>query len=182
MIQWLFVVSGCVAFAQAPAPVASPTKEIHDYGLMSGVLLPSAVPDFYPVTTLYGFKYTFRGYDYPLEVGLLSNTWFENSSGLSYYNAFLTIHGETPFNEFFSTYGFGLDLTYHKGDTGQTFTTPGFHLQGGLMLPVYGSVWCQPEVRMGFNPGNTVFIGVSLVYRSLESGATKAEAEKPKAP
>jgi hypothetical protein len=99
-----------------------------ELSLLSTVLLPSAVPDFYPVTTLYGARWGFAmGSSLFIETGLLYNRLDERS----FLNGSVTLRGQSTVDDWTALYGLGIDGNYFQGEGATAQLTPGFHILGG---------------------------------------------------
>ncbi len=148
-----------LSFNQAYA-ADSELKSKTEYTAIGGTLLPNQFAAFDKITTVWGGRYGLRtADDYFYEAGLLYNELEDRG----YLNVSLTLRGESPVSDMIAFYGLGGDITQTKGEASRI--DPGAHMQGGLFIQIYHSLWFRLESKFSFSPGSSLFLGFGLTYR-----------------
>jgi hypothetical protein len=156
-VVFLFAVSGR-AWAQADAGSSS-TYEI---GFHLGDLLPNQIPG---VTEIMGMGGLRGGYRLsPVAVSELGFTT-GNGDGAQYKNIDFGLRLDMPLDTLVGFVLLGVDITNYKGVGADPVTAGGGHIGGGIMTSLGGSVWIRSDMKFVFNPGISMYIDFSLLFR-----------------
>lgn len=170
ILLWMWICSCAPAWAQAPeegassggsaiAPGANATYEV---GFHLGSLLPNQINGVTEIMGLGGVRLGARMS--PLsyfEAGFITG----NGSGQQWKNLHGDFRMDIPIENLVGIAYIGADSIYYTGTTGGTRIIFGGHVGGGVQTHLAGSVWFRGDMKFGFSPGTSLYIGFGIVWR-----------------
>jgi len=160
-----------VSFAQAGAASGKPQgyDAPFEFGFHLGNLLPNQISGVEEIMALGGVRAGFRlGPESYMEAGFISG----NGEGVEWKNAHVDIRMDIPIENLVAVSYVGADTNYYKGVGHGTKLIFGGHAGGGIQGHLSGSCWFRGDMKFGFSPGTSLYIGVGLVFRLGASGNT----------
>lgn len=148
-------------WAQA-AGGASGEDALYELGLHMGKLLPNQIDGVTEIMSLGGVRGGLRLA--PLayaEGGLI----FGNGNGVEWKNLHLDLRMDIPIENIVGLAFIGGDAIYYKGVTGGNRLIFGGHAGGGVQTHLGGSIWGRADMKFGFSPGTSLYVGFGLEYR-----------------
>lgn len=150
------------------AAVAQGSNASYEGGFHLGNLLPNQINGVTEIMGLGGVRGAFRLA--PLtyaEGGLIMG----NGEGAEWKNTHLDIRMDIPVENLTGVATLGADMVYYKGNGTGTKIIFGGHAGGGIQMPLSGIAWFRADMKFGFSPGTSLYIGFGLVFRMGDGGA-----------
>lgn len=167
-----------VAMAQAQ-PVDDEKEEMpgstaqYEAGFHMGKLLPNQIPGVTEILSLGGLR---GGYRISPSSFLESGIIFGNSKGVQWKNYHADIRLDQPIEGVLAMAYLGVDMFYYTGINQSSKLLFGGHAGGGVKAHISGGTWFRVDMKFGFSPGTSLFIGAGFEYRFGESSASSAAA------
>lgn len=160
---------GSFAWAQPqPAAGAQGSDATFELGAHIGNLLPNQIEGVEEIIGLGGVR---GGYQLSpgtyLELGFISG----NGEGVEWKNTHVDVRMDIPVENVVGIAYVGADANYYKGNGRGTKLIFGGHAGGGVQSHLTGSVWFRADMKFGFSPGTSLYIGAGLVFRLGGGGA-----------
>lgn len=166
----VIAVSASVAYAQNEEQGAPPgTDAPYEAGFHLGNLLPNQINGVTEIMGLGGVRMGFRispgSY---LEFGFIAG----NGEGAEWKDAHADIRMDIPIENLVAVAYVGGDTVFYQG-AGSTSNKLVFggHAGGGIMAHLTGATWFRTDMKFGWSPGTSLYIGFGLVFRLGESQA-----------
>lgn len=150
------------ALAQEEKGDASSDNVRYEAGFQLGNLLPNKIDGATEILGLGGVRVGAR--ISPLtfaEGGVIAG----NGGGVEWKNAHIDIRMDMPVENLIGIAYIGGDTVYYKGANGKKHTIFGGHAGGGLQMHLGGEVWFRSDMKFGFSPGTSLYIGFGIVFR-----------------
>lgn len=152
--------------AAAQAGAASVKPQGYDapveFGFHLGNLLPNQITGVEEIMALGGVRAGYRlAPESYVEAGFIAG----NGEGVEWKNAHLDIRMDIPIENLVAVAYLGGDTNYYKGNAHGGKLIFGGHAGGGVMGHLSGAVWFRGDMKFGFSPGTSLYIGVGLVFR-----------------
>lgn len=152
-----------VALAQPEEKSSTPGGDaIYEAGFHVGNLLPNQIDGATEIMGLGGVRAGFRFS--PLsyaEFGLITG----NGEGVEWKNAHIDVRMDIPIENLVGVAYVGGDTIYYKGVGQSTKLVFGGHAGGGIQTHLSGLMWFRADMKFGFSPGTSLYIGMGLVLR-----------------
>lgn len=168
----IFIMMGTFnAFAQ-PSPGGPASKPQGydapvEFGFHLGNLLPNQISGVTEIMGLGGARAGFRiNPEQYLEGGFITG----NGEGVQWKNAHVDVRMDVPVENLVGVAYVGADAVYYQGMGHGDKLIFGGHAGGGLMGHLSGSAWWRGDMKFGFSPGTSLYIGVGLVFRLGAAG------------
>ena len=143
-----------------PAPQGSEAP--FEAGFHLGNLLPNQIDGLTEIIGLGGVRAGVRLA--PLtyaEAGLTMG----NGEGAEWKNAQIDLRMDIPVENLVGIAYIGADMIYFKGAGHSEKLIFGGHAGGGIQMPLTGIGWFRSEMKFGFSPGTSLYIGFGFVFR-----------------
>lgn len=150
------------AHAQEEKEDLAGDKVKYELGFHLGNLLPNQISGLTEITGLGGVRGGMR--IAPLtyaEAGIIMG----NGNDAEWKNLHMDVRMDMPVETLVGIAYVGLDTNYYKGKGQGTQTIFGGHAGGGIQVPLTGNVWFRSEMKFGFSPGTSLYVGFGLVLR-----------------
>jgi hypothetical protein len=140
---------------------------LYEGGFHLGKLLPNQIGGVTEIMSLGGARAALR---------LAPNTYAEagmilgNGHGAEWKNTHLDIRMDIPVENLVGVATIGADMVYYKGVGTSEKIIFGGHAGAGIQMPLSGGVWFRSDMKFGFSPGTSLYIGFGLMFRLGESG------------
>jgi hypothetical protein len=154
---WIGILSGGLARAQDAG-----SSSTYEFGFHLGDLLPNQIPGVTEVMGMGGLRAGVRVS--PVAVAEAAVTT-GNGDGAEWKNADLGVRLDMPIDTLVGFVLLGADLTDFQGVGQSEQIAFGGHLGGGLMTSLGGSLWFRSDMKFMFNPGISLYIDFSLLFR-----------------
>ena len=134
----------------------------YEAGFHLGNLLPNQIGGVTEIMGLGGVRAGYRlGKTSYVETGLIMG----NGSDAQWKNYHLDIRLDLPIEGLVALAYVGADSVYYKG-RGQTDKLIfGGHAGGGIKMHLSGIAWFRADMKFGFSPGTSLYIGAGLEFR-----------------
>lgn len=152
------------AFAQPDAggSKAPGSDALYEAGFHLGNLLPNQIDGVTEIISIGGARAGFRiAPESYVEAGMIMG----NGEGVEWKNLHLDIRMDIPVENLVGIAYLGADSTYYQGVGRGTKLIFGGHAGGGIQAHVSGSVWFRGDMKFGFSPGTSLYIGAGFVFR-----------------
>ena len=137
-------------------------KAKYELGFHLGNLLPNKIDGLTEITSLGGVRGGFRIAPQTFaEVGLIMG----NGNGAEWKNAHIDIRMDIPVENLVGLAYIGGDTIYYKGIDGHSHLVFGGHAGGGIQVALSSALWFRSEMKFGFSPGTSLYVGFGLVFR-----------------
>jgi hypothetical protein len=157
-----------LSVAQDRAESSSGGDARYELGFHLGNLLPNQIEGVTEIMGIGGGRMGFR---------LSPGTYFEggmiagNGEGAQWKNAHLDLRMDTPVESLVAIAYIGGDTVIFKGaDHGQKLVFGG-HAGGGIQAHMGGVAWFRGDMKFGFGPGTSLYIGFGVVLRMGGGGS-----------
>jgi hypothetical protein len=100
------------------------------------------------------------------EAGFISG----NGEGVEWKNAHVDIRMDIPVENLVGVAYVGADTVYYTGNGRGSKLIFGGHAGGGIQSHLSGAAWFRADMKFGFSPGTSLYIGAGLVFRLGSSG------------
>ncbi|NJL25740.1 MAG: hypothetical protein HC902_11580 [Calothrix sp. SM1_5_4] len=143
-----------------------------EVGFHLGSLLPNQITGVTEIMGLGGGRMGIR---------LSPQTYFEtgfitgNGEDQQWKNVHADLRMDIPVQTLVGVAFVGADTVYYKGRTGGTKLIFGGHAGGGIQTHLAGSAWFRADMKFGFSPGTSLYIGFGFVWRLGSGGAGGAD-------
>lgn len=148
---------GSGAAASAPGSDAP-----FEFGLQVGNLLPNQIDGIREIMGLggarMGVRLAPRSY---AEGGFITG----NGDGQEWKNIHADVRMDIPVETLMAMAYLGADAVYFKGPGTATRLIFGGHVGGGIQAHLSGSTWFRGDMKFGFSPGTSLYIGLGFVWR-----------------
>lgn len=140
----------------------------YEAALMIGSLLPNQISG---VTEIMGVGGVRGG------VRIAPAGWWElglsmgNGSGQSWRNATTDLRMDIPIENLVAIAFLGLDVVQYEGPNSGSTIDFGGHVGGGIQANIGGDIWLRTDMKFQFNPGTSLMIGLSVMWRFGGGGA-----------
>lgn len=141
---------------------AAGTNARYELGAHVGNLLPNHIDGVTEILGLGGFRGAMR--IAPLtyaEAGMILG----NGNGVEWKNVHVDVRMDIPVENLVGVAYVGFDTLYYKGNDGETRTGFGGHAGGGIQALLSGALWVRGDMKFGFSPGTSLYVGFGLVFR-----------------
>lgn len=130
-------------------------------GLHTGPLLPAKIEGVGEIVPGWGLRATA-----PTSVGDFEvEAFLGRGDGIS-YNRFSLDYAYVIPQEFFSVHlSLGIHTDHFSPPNGAGRTAGGWHCGGGASLPLMGDLWLRSDFKFGVSPGQSLYVGLGLVYQ-----------------
>jgi hypothetical protein len=135
---------------------------LYEVGFHLGSLLPNQVNGVSEIMGLGGLRVGMRMS--PLsyfETGFITG----NGSGQEWKNLHADFRMDIPVETLVGLAYVGADTVYFKGPGHSTQLVFGGHAGGGVQMHLTGVTWFRTDMKFGFSPGTSLYIGFGLVWR-----------------
>lgn len=181
MVKWgnIFIVLFGLLFAHIGW--AQPTQQNEtpsadsslDLGFHLGNLLPNQVNGVTEIMGLGGVRGAYRlSRGSYMEAGLITGV----GEGQDWKDIHVNYRVDSPVENFLVSAVVGGDVVYYSGRNVKNKLVFGGHVGGGLQIHLGGSTWFRGDMKFGFSPGTTLYIGFGLVWRLGGGGAGGGDA------
>lgn len=89
-----------------------------------------------------------------------------NGHDAQWKNAHIDARMDIPVENLVGLAYVGGDTIYYKGKGTSTRVIFGGHAGGGLRVQMSGSVWFRGDMKFGFSPGTSLYVGCGFEYRA----------------
>jgi hypothetical protein len=143
---------------------ASGTYEV---GMHLGTLLPNQIGGVSEIMSLGGIRGGVR---------IAQQGWWEsglitgNGEGQTWRNIHTDIRMDIPYENLVGIAGVGLDIIQFSGPSTSSTLDFGGHVNLGVQANLGGSIWFRTDMKFGFSPGTSLYIGFGLTYRGGAGG------------
>jgi len=146
----------------------SGTKYGSELSVQFGTLLPDQISGVTEILPVGGVFYKIPVAGAGLEFGLLNT----HAKGVDFTTFPIRGRFELPLDEYMTAMVFaGPEVNYYSPvDTTDRQTVVGFHLGGGAMYHVLETLWFRAEMKYSFNPGDSLYFGFGVSFRSPDGG------------
>jgi hypothetical protein len=154
--------------ASGSAASAPGADALYEFGFHLGNLLPNQIGG---VTEIMGLGGVRAG------VRLSPLSYFEggfitgNGEGQSWKNVHADFRMDMPVENLLALAYVGADAVYYEGVDSNTQLIFGGHVGGGLQMHLSGTAWCRADMKFGFSPGTSLYIGIGIEWRLGGSGS-----------
>lgn len=133
-----------------------------EMGFHLGYLLPNQIDGVTEIMGLGGVRggYRLAPFTYA-EAGVIMG----NGEGAEWKNVHLDIRMDIPVENLVGVAYVGADSIYYKGAGRNTKLIFGGHAGGALMMPMSSVAWFRSDMKFGFSPGTSLYIGFGIVFR-----------------
>ncbi|MGE4130887.1 MAG: hypothetical protein AB7F86_04580 [Bdellovibrionales bacterium] len=162
----VLVLSG-TAWAQAEggaggAPGGGDKNPNFEIGIHLGNLLPNQIDGVTEIMGLGGARMAMRmGPASYFETGIIMG----NGEGQSWKDIHGDFRMDIPVENMVALAYVGADAVYYQGQGRGSKLTFGGHAGGGAQLKMSGSAWFRADMKFGFNPGTSLYIGFGISWR-----------------
>jgi hypothetical protein len=133
-----------------------------EFGFHLGNLLPNQISGVTEIMGLGGVRAGLRlGPESYAEAGFIAG----NGEGVEWKNAHIDIRMDIPVENLVGIAYVGADSVFFQGNGHGNKLIFGGHAGGGIMGHLSGSCWFRGDMKFGFSPGTSLYIGVGLVFR-----------------
>ena len=154
--------AGAGAGAGGAAGGAAGTDALYELGIHLGNLLPNQIDGMTEIIGLGGARGAFRlSPGTYAEAGIIMG----NGEGAQWKNIHADLRMDIPVENLVGIAYIGADSIYYKGDGRGTKLVFGGHAGGGIQLPLTGLAWLRGDMKFGFSPGTSLYIGIGIVAR-----------------
>jgi hypothetical protein len=158
----------CAAHAQGDPGRESGADAPYELGFHLGNLLPNQIDGVTEIMGLGGVRGGLRispgSY---FEAGFITG----NGEGAEWKNAHLDVRMDIPVENLVGVAYVGADTIYYQGRGQGNKVVFGGHAGGGIQAHLSGSAWFRADMKFGFSPGTSLYIGAGLVFRMGAGGA-----------
>lgn len=141
---------------------------LYEFGFHLGNLLPNQIEGMTEIIGLGGARGGFRiAPETYFEMGMIAG----NGEGAEWKDLHADFRMDIPVENLVGVAYIGADTIYYKGVDRSTKLVFGGHAGGGVQGHLTGLVWFRADMKFGFNPGTSLYIGAGLVFRMGEGGA-----------
>ncbi len=133
-----------------------------EFGAHIGNLLPNQISGLSEITGLGGVRVGAR--IAPLsyfETGLIMG----NGNGSEWKNLHVDLRMDIPVENLVALAYVGADAIYYKSLNSGTRLIFGGHAGGGMQTQLSGNVWGRADMKFGFSPGTSLYVGFGLEVR-----------------
>lgn len=138
----------------------------YEVGFHLGNLLPNQINGVREIIGLGGLRGGYR-------IGEISFAEFGvtmgNGEGVQWKNLNIDYRFDIPVEGLLAFAYVGGDTTYYKGVGQGTRLIFGGHAGGGFKANLGGNTWFRADMKFGFSPGTSLYIGAGLEFRFGES-------------
>lgn len=135
---------------------------VFELGFHLGHLLPNQITGVNEIMGLGGGRMAVRmspgAY---FESGLIMG----NGEGQKWKNIHADVRMDVPIESMVAIAYVGADATYFSGQGRSDRLIFGGHAGGGIQMKLGGSVWFRSDMKFGFSPGTSLYIGFGLSFR-----------------
>lgn len=151
------------ANAQDEAAGAGASSGNMAVSIFTGPLLPNKIDGVTEIQSSWGGRYAQRtqGWFDFYEAGIL----FSNSKGVELYDVFFSAKVEVSAPSFITQVYAGLDYFMYEANTGEDDKVFGLHIGTAFLIPINQEFFFRTDMKMNFEPGNSLFIGLGLETR-----------------
>jgi hypothetical protein len=149
---------------EKPPPGSNATAE---YGLHLGNLLPNQIPGCTEIIGLGGVRAGFRlAPRQYVEGGVIMG----NGEGVEWKNIHADLRMDIPIENLTAIAYGGADMIYYKPSTQDSNKLLfGGHVGGGLLAHLTEASWFRFDMKFGFSPGTSLYIGFGIMLRFGEA-------------
>ena len=160
------------AFAQyggaGDAAKAPGADALYEAGFHLGNLLPNQIDGVTEIMSLGGARGAVRLA--PLsygEFGIITG----NGEGVEWRNLHVDVRMDIPVENLVAVAFLGADAIMYEGNGHGGQVVFGGHAGGGIQAHLTGLAWFRADMKFGFSPGTSLYIGAGLVFRMGEGGS-----------
>ena len=138
-----------------------------EMGFHLGTLLPNQVSGVSEIMGLGGVRGGMRlGPNGWLEAGFISG----NGDGQQWKNIVTNLRMDVPVENLVGIAMVGFDVVQSKGpDEGGNINFGG-HVGAGIQAVMGTNVWLRTDMKFGFSPGTSLYVGFGMTYRFVDDG------------
>ncbi len=135
---------------------------VFEMGFHLGHLLPNQISGVTEIMGLGGAR---------MAVRMNPSVYFEtgaivgNGEGQKWKNIHADVRMDVPLESMVALAYVGADATYYSGQGRSDRLIFGGHAGGGIQMKLSGSVWFRSDMKFGFSPGTSLYIGFGLSFR-----------------
>jgi len=134
----------------------------YEAALMIGSLLPNQINGITEIMGLGGVRGGVRiapagWWEFNLNMG--------NGSGQEWRDASTDIRMDIPVENLVAIAFLGLDVVQYQGQGASEVIDFGGHVGGGIQANIGGDIWLRTDMKFQFNPGTSLMIGLSVMWR-----------------
>lgn len=137
-------------------------ESVFEAGFHLGNLLPNQIGGVTEIMGLGGARMAVRmspgAY---FETGIIMG----NGEGQKWKNIHADFRMDVPIESMVALAYVGADATYFSGQGRSDKLIFGGHAGGGIQMKLGGSVWFRSDMKFGFSPGTSLYIGFGLSFR-----------------
>lgn len=159
-----FTFCNVMAFAQTDggATGSAGSDSTFEVGFHLGNLLPNQIGGVQEIMGLGGVRLGMRfAPSTYFEAGVISG----NGEGVEWKDAHVDVRMDIPIENLVGIAYVGADTVYYNGNGHSNKLVFGGHAGGGFQAHVGGSLWFRGDMKFGFNPGTSLYIGAGFVFR-----------------
>lgn len=140
---------------------------LYEFGFHLGNLLPNQIEGMTEIIGLGGGRGSFRiAPETYFEMGMIAG----NGEGAQWKDVHADIRMDIPIENLVGLAYIGADTIYYQGVGRSTKLIFGGHAGGGFQAHLSGLVWFRADMKFGFNPGTSLYIGAGFVFRMGDGG------------
>lgn len=135
---------------------------VFEMGFHLGSLLPNQISGVTEIMGLGGARMGFR-----LSPGSYFETGFiaGNGEGQKWKNVHADLRMDIPVENLVAVAFIGADSVYYSGQGHADKLVFGGHAGGGVQIHLSGAAWFRSDMKFGFSPGTSLYIGFGFVWR-----------------
>jgi hypothetical protein len=138
----------------------------YEIGFHLGDLLPNQIQGVSEIMSLGGIRGAYRfaqaGW---IETGFMTG----NEDGQTWRDLHGDLRMDIPVENLIAFATVGLDAVQYSGPTRSSILNLGGHVGGGIQVPIGGAFLFRSDMKFGFSPGTSLYIGFGLTWRFGDS-------------
>ncbi len=135
---------------------------VFEAGFHLGSLLPNQIGGVTEIMGLGGARMGLRmAPSQYFEFGMITG----NGEGQKWKNIHAAVRMDIPVENMVALAYVGADMVYYSGQGRADKLVFGGHVGGGLQMHLSGSAWFRSDMKFGFSPGTSLYIGFGLSFR-----------------
>ncbi len=139
-----------------------------EFNVQTGPMLPDQIQGVTEILPIWGFFYKVPMAGAGLEFGLLNS----HAKGIDFTTVPVRGRFDLSIDKYLTAIIFaGPEINYYaEVNSTDRITVVGFHAGGGAMYHVLETLWFRFDMKYSANPGNSLYFGFGISFRSSESG------------